>query len=61
MDKLQQDAHDALVSFEERRKRLAPAYGPAPRQQPTGVWSPRMTEEQRRAHEQYIIDNDLPF
>ena len=61
MDKLQQDAADALKSFEERQERHAKGYAPAPRPTATGVWSPRMTDEQKRAHEQYIIDNDLPF
>lgn len=61
MDKLQQDAADALKSFEERQERHSKGYAPAPRPQPTGVWSPRMTEEEKRAHDQYVIDQGLPF
>lgn len=25
------------------------------------VWRPRMTEQQKQAHDQYVISNKLPF
>lgn len=61
MNKMEAQAHDALIAFEERQKRHAAGYAPAPRAKPAGVWSPRMTEQEQRAHEQYVRDNDLPF
>lgn len=61
MDKLTNDAHDALVAFEERQKRHAQGYAPRPRAVPAGVWSPRMTEQQQREHDQYVKDHNLPF
>ena len=60
MNKLETEAHDALVAYEAQR-RHARRFPPAPRSLPAGVWSPRLTEQQQREHEQYIRDNDLPF
>jgi hypothetical protein len=61
MNRLEQQAHDALVGYETKREPGRPWYGPAPREKPAGVWSPRMTEQQKQELEQYIKDHDLPF
>lgn len=60
MNKLETDAHDALVAYEAQR-RHARRFPPAPRLTPTSVWSPRLTEQQQREQEQYIRDHNLPF
>lgn len=61
MSKHTNDARDALVAFEERQKQAGRGYPPAPRAKAAGVWSPRMTEQQKREHDQYVIDHKLPF
>lgn len=55
------DAADALQQYEEtaRRRTKWPPLSVAPC---TGEpWRPVMTEQQRREHEQYVRDNNLPF
>lgn len=48
-----------------RLKRLHSAgkrFPPLPPKPLTGrTWAPKMTEAERKAHEQYVIDNNLPF
>lgn len=61
MAKRESELQDAIAAFEERQKRAGQRFPPAPRPVATGVWSPRMTDEQKRAHDQYVIDNELPF
>lgn len=61
IDREARDAMDTLTAYEARQKRHAAGYAPAPRAKPAGVWSPRMTEQEQRKHEQYVIDNRLPF
>lgn len=64
MNRLQQDAADALQGHEDRaafrdaeRARWARAQPPVI----GSVWAPVMTESQKKAHEQYVADNRLPF
>lgn len=61
MNRLEQQAHDALVGYETKRVSGRPWYGPAPQQNPAGSFSMNLTEQQRQELEQYIKDNDLPF
>ena len=61
MNKHEAEAHDALVAFEERQKRHAAGYPPAPRAVATAVWAPRMTEQQKAELEQQIADGIVPF
>lgn len=60
MNKLETEAHDALMAYEAQR-RHARRFAPAPRSKPAGVWSPKLTEQQQREQEQYIKDHNLPF
>jgi len=60
MNKLESEAHDALVAYEFQRIH-ARRFAPAPRSKPAGVWAPKLTEQQQREHEQHIKDNNLPF
>lgn len=55
------DAADTLKQYEEaaRRQTLWP---PMPVKPAGGEpWRPVMTEQERREHEQYVRENDLPF
>ena len=55
------EAVDALQQYEEtvRRRTLWP---PMPVTPCTGEpWRPVMTEQERREHEQYVKDHNLPF
>lgn len=65
MDRFTAGAQDALTQYLEMdaRRRALPAKRWPPRREPkTGTtWSPRMSEQERKEHEQYVIDNDLPF
>lgn len=65
MDRFAHDAADALRGYEEMQARLAalPAkrFTPAPRSPYFGTWAPKMTDAERREHEQYVIENKLPF
>jgi hypothetical protein len=64
MSKFEREAHEAadtLAAYEERRQRHAAGYAPAPRAQPAGVWSPRMTEQQRAELAQHIEKHHCPF
>jgi len=64
MNRLEQDAADALQGHEDcaafrdaERARWA-------RAQPAvigSVWAPKMSEQQKKTHEQYIAANNLPF
>lgn len=53
-------AADALKQYEETAKRrtLWPPKPPGPMGEP---WRPAMTEQQRKEHDQYVKDHDLPF
>jgi len=58
------DAADALQQYEEmaRRRSYAKRFPPKPVEPCTGEsWRPVMTEHERREHEQYVIENQLPF
>jgi hypothetical protein len=62
---MNEDAQDALQQYEEmeQRRRSLPAkrFPPVRTVGYTSVWAPRMTEQQRKEHEQYVKDNNLPF
>ena len=61
MNRLEADAHDALMGFEARQKRHAAGYSPRPRSAPASTWASTMTEQQKREQEQHIKDHNLPF
>lgn len=65
MDRFTHDAVDALRSYEamEVRRRSLPAkrFDPAPRAPYAGTWAPKMTEAERKEHEQHVEDENLPF
>lgn len=63
MDRFTHDAADALAGYEELAQRRAPPprWPPAPPSPYAGTWAPKMTEAERAAHEQYVIDNKTPF
>lgn len=64
MNRLEQDATDTLQDHEERAAFKAADRARWARAQPpviVGTWAPSMTEQQRREHEQYVVDNHLPF
>lgn len=61
MNKLEAEAYDALVAYEVRLRKAPIGYGPRPASKPTGTWAPKMTDQQKREHEQYVRDNRLPF
>lgn len=70
-NKFNQDAADALTGYVDRRARLVSKWralngtmrypAPRPSEPIAGVWAPTMTEQQRKEHEQYVIENRLPF
>ncbi len=61
MDKFANDAADAIKQYEESPKRRT-LWPPMPVKPAGGEpWRPVMTEQQRKEHEQYVRDNDLPF
>jgi hypothetical protein len=59
MDKFTKIAVDAFEQYDEagRRTRWPPLKSPPP----ASVWSPVMTEQQRKEHEQYVKEHNLPF
>lgn len=61
MNRIEAEAHDSLVAFEERRKRHAKGYPPQPRTFPASTWAPKLTEQQQIEQEQYIKEHNLPF
>jgi len=61
MNRLEADAHDALMGYEARQKRHAAGYAPRPRSAPASTWAPTMTEQQKHEQDQYIKDHNLPF
>lgn len=73
-DRLAQDAADSMAGYEAQAARRAAMLargralraagvnpGPRPAGPPLQTWAPVMTEQQKQAHEQYVIDNNLPF
>jgi hypothetical protein len=62
--RLEQDAADTLQAHEERANFKATERARWTRAQPpviVGTWAPTMTERQRKAHEQYVAEHNLPF
>lgn len=65
--KLSQDAHDSLVAHEAQRafkdaERARWARAQAAAKPCTGPnWAPTMTAQEKQQHDQYVIDNNLPF
>lgn len=58
--KLSQDAADTLQWHVDHAKRDWDRHKEASK--PLGKpWTPTMTEQEQREHQQYIIDNQLPF
>lgn len=58
--KLSQDAADALQGYMDAAKRDFERHKDG--QKPLGPsWKPVMTEQEKQAQQQYIIDNNLPF
>jgi hypothetical protein len=59
------DAADALQQHEEARRQReqnAKRYPPMPvKPLVMEPWRPVMTEQQRKEHEQYVQDHNLPF
>lgn len=65
MDRFEYDAADALDGYEQdlarRTSQGRTRWPPAPPTPYAGTWAPKMTEAERAAFEQYVIDNNLPF
>ena len=62
--RLDRDAADALQGHEERAAFRAAERARWARAQPArivGTWAPGMTGRQKQEHDQYVIDNKLPF
>lgn len=60
-DHTARDAADTLESYDERIKRHAHGFGPAPRAKPAGSFRIDLTEKQRQELEKYIEEHQLPF
>jgi len=60
-----EDAADARQQYEEmeqrRRALLSKRFPPARSTGYASVWSPVLTEQQRKEHEQQIADGTIPF
>lgn len=61
---LEQDAADALLSYQDRecfkaaeRERWARAQ----KEPIVSVWVPTMSEQEKQEHEKYVLENHLPF
>jgi hypothetical protein len=64
--RLVQDAHDTLTALEAQQafrnrerarwERAQQAARPC-----TGSWAPTMTAQQKQQHDQYVIEQNLPF
>jgi hypothetical protein len=62
--RLEQDAADALQGHEDRQRRRTAERARWAMAQPVrivGTWAPSMTAQQKKEHDQYVIDNRLPF
>lgn len=60
MNRLEQDAADALTAY-ERQARHKQGYGPKPPEPLHGTWAPKMTEQEKKEQEQYIKRHSCPF
>lgn len=65
MDRFAHDAADALRGYEDeigrRTNQARTRWPPVPRTPYAGTWAPKMTDAERKEHEQYVIENNLPF
>lgn len=62
--KLSQDAHDALTAYEAQQAFRDAERARWARAQPrtiVGTWAPTMTEQEKQQHDQYVIEQNLPF
>ena len=60
MNRAEQDAADTLYGYEFQQAERA-RWARAQPQKIVSVWSPRMTDEQRKQHEIDVITFNLPF
>lgn len=64
MNRLEQDAADALQGHEDRAQFQAAERARWARAQPpviSGTWAPTMTAQQKKDHERYVVEHQLPF
>jgi hypothetical protein len=64
MNRLQQDAADALAAQERQRKWRERVRADLARSQDSkivGSWKPMLTEQQKQEQDRYIAENNLPF
>lgn len=64
MNRLEQDATDALVAHEQQREWRERAVADRDRAMlpaPTKTWAPVHTEQQKEAFQRYSQKHDLPF
>ncbi len=60
MNRLEQDAADALL-WHERQERHKQGYGPRPSEPVLRTWAPVMSAQQQAEFEQYRAAENLPF
>lgn len=64
MNRLEQDAADALEAYEQQqewRRRASDDWQRSQQPTPTQVWTPTITEQERAEREQQIKAGSLPF
>ena len=62
--RLEQDAADALMAHEQREQFKADERARWARAQPAkivGAWAPTMPAQQKKEHDQYVMDHNLSF